>query len=367
MKQISRGIAHLFLILLVVIIGIGIIGYFAYKDGHVKPITSQKQPTPSFIPINEAGISNWKTYKNSNFSFNYPNTWNIPEENQISTSSIVSITDAGESNGVTIKFEVTDGLSFDQATQRNLTFQEFLEKFKPTCESCDISSEPYILGKLLGHRYTYHVHGPGYFVTDIFLSDSPESTRIITISYRHGPNEYESSISQTLSQILSTFKFVETSDIKTENIPTLSTTGWKIAKLNGLKFKVPPNARCKSNASDTEENYNNCKLVYYHKESLVPTKFDIIDYLGGSRRSQFFENFALEGYQSCDTIARESMFGNVRALQIAVGDCAFADGGIVAVIGNKLFIKQQLFFHYQTREIERFDLLDTTISTLRLE
>ena len=87
------------------------------------------------------------------------------------------------------------------------------------------------------------------------------------------------------------------------------------------------------------------------------------DYKGGSRRVEAFGSSSTE----CNPIYQDAMFGTVKALQMAGdgGQCQGGSGGIVAVVGKKLFIKWDLGYDLKTKQIYRMPVIDTIISTLR--
>ena len=82
-----RGFAHLTLVVIVVIVGIVGLLYFSWQKGLIKTIPKQQvSPIPT-TTLN--GISEWKTYRNEeyNFEFKYPSEWvnkPVASENTIS-------------------------------------------------------------------------------------------------------------------------------------------------------------------------------------------------------------------------------------------------------------------------------------------
>jgi len=70
----------------------------------------------------------------------------------------------------------------------------------------------------------------------------------------------------------------------------------------------------------------------------------------------------------CRPLYEEALFGDVKALQIAVesGYCQGGSGGIVTVVGNKLvIIGGGVGYDPKTKVIGRWAIRDTLISTLR--
>ena len=75
----KRGFVHILLLIVIVLIGIAGISYFAYKNGQVN-IPSQNTST-SPTPTASEETENWKTYTstNLNISFKYPNDFRVLE------------------------------------------------------------------------------------------------------------------------------------------------------------------------------------------------------------------------------------------------------------------------------------------------
>ena len=79
MNKNSKGFAHLFLVIVIVLVGLGGLLFYSLQKGYITtsptPIVS---PTPSEL-IDE--IANWKTYENEiyKFSIKYPTDWEIKE------------------------------------------------------------------------------------------------------------------------------------------------------------------------------------------------------------------------------------------------------------------------------------------------
>lgn len=149
----------------------------------------------------------------------------------------------------------------------------------------------------------------------------------------------------------------------TKITPT-STQDWKQVQNNGVFFKIPSNATCNSESECTEVSYPN---VYQGKNLPLPSRIlvNVSDYLGGSRRTQYLENY--EGVKDCKPIYVESIFGSVNALQIAV-DGGWCQGGyhgaIVAVIGKRFVVIGPGLNYNESGVISRWDIRDTLVSTL---
>ncbi|QQS39159.1 hypothetical protein IPM62_00905 [Candidatus Woesebacteria bacterium] len=160
----------------------------------------------------------WKNYNDDKLgiSFKYPGEWHTTQLPQAARIEI-ALNDGEEGSGKIAKFEITRGVYGNQGDNEKLTFDQFIELrglSKLTQEEIDRANfvtDKYNIGKYQGIRYTYKPTSLAYFVTEIHLAQSPTSTDIITITYRHNEKESvsEKSIPVTLSQILSTFNFTK--------------------------------------------------------------------------------------------------------------------------------------------------------------
>jgi len=93
----------------------------------------------------------------------------------------------------------------------------------------------------------------------------------------------------------------------------------------------------------------------------------VIDYTGGSRREQFLASYA--EIADCQPLYKEAEFGSIKALQVAVNGeiCQGNSGGIITVIGDKIvFFHGGLTYNPDLKLIQRWDIRDTLISTLKL-
>src|SRR3989344_1019646 len=89
--MIQKGFVHVFLLIVIVLVGIIGIGYFAYKNGQIQlkvDLPLDRKNNSSNIPlnsptlsVNEIDISNWKTYKSTELgiTFKYPEYFRITE------------------------------------------------------------------------------------------------------------------------------------------------------------------------------------------------------------------------------------------------------------------------------------------------
>lgn len=84
MQNRQKGFANLILIFLVVIAGVGGIGYYAFKSGQLKTNLAPSAPTPNVTDTKtttptENPQASWKTFTNTkyNFQFNYPSDYSV--------------------------------------------------------------------------------------------------------------------------------------------------------------------------------------------------------------------------------------------------------------------------------------------------
>lgn len=109
----SQGFVHLFLVLVVVLVGIAGIGYYAIKNGQIKT-TPQLFPTPTTFPNTPTPTpgptSDWKTYSSQgyNFSFKYPNWLQLATSDPANTNTLEKITFENPDPYLELSVEVTD-------------------------------------------------------------------------------------------------------------------------------------------------------------------------------------------------------------------------------------------------------------------
>ena len=85
MTKNSKGVAHLFILIILALIIVGGIGYYAYKNGQIKLTPLEKSSVPPAPTANQApdgSLANWKTYKNEKYGFElkYPEEFEVKEE-----------------------------------------------------------------------------------------------------------------------------------------------------------------------------------------------------------------------------------------------------------------------------------------------
>lgn len=78
MGNLRSGFAHIFLIIVVVIAGVGALGYFAYKNGQINNLSRESTTSSSVTPLASViDTSKWKSFEDveSGISFKYPENW----------------------------------------------------------------------------------------------------------------------------------------------------------------------------------------------------------------------------------------------------------------------------------------------------
>lgn len=154
----------------------------------------------------------------------------------------------------------------------------------------------------------------------------------------------------------------EVTNTQVEKITLLPTTGWKEVSLEGVSFQIPSEGRFETGKYGLVEEMG---FIYFSDLDVIPSKVEVQNYTGGSRREQFLSGFENKEriIEDCKLKFEEALFGKVRALQISHSDSS-CPSGIVAVAGDKLVILHDLYYNSATNQITRTPEIDTVISTL---
>ena len=186
----EQGFVHLFLVLVIVLVGLGGLLYYSWQRGLIKTIPILKiSPTPSET---QSEITNWKTYKSDNVFFKYPGDWILDEKDKRVF--------APDNEGFIIWIH-------DEP--------EYIDKFK-----CIDFIESKTLNQLLIQKYIHttvdnasdECWGAGMGeIVEVFISKISDDKNIYRALY-HFPRSEETKADQILDQILSTFKFLGPSD-----------------------------------------------------------------------------------------------------------------------------------------------------------
>ena len=183
----------------------------------------------------------WKTYYSPGFSFDYPNNWQDPIEELISTDQMIAIKDGEETQYSTAKLDITDRAYYNQEIQTDLTFEELVDDYLTSylLPYVKYTKENITIDNWNGYRITYLAEDK-YTSTDIYISESASSTRIIKIHYRHDDTEQTDRNPLILDQILSSFTFL--SDTSNWKIYTDTKSGF-LLKYPDSYFKYQQNTK----------------------------------------------------------------------------------------------------------------------------
>ena len=290
-------------------------------------------PSPATVvsPLPAIDLTtDWKIYQNDKFkiTFQYPGNLTL-QENIININHTQLIFNKDEANYFTISFSVN---------------------YAPNQVEYLIDTEAFD---------TKTINNGKWSVYDLSLNTGLQLEKNNVLYSVNYPPSRESEV----NFILSTFKFLDAAEPEApitslEKIPTISTSNWKNASNNGVRFKIPSEADCNDNQACTLVSWTS----QYQENTLYHSiRVEVRDYLGGSRREQFYSNIKPE----CHDVYQEASFGTVRVLQIAIdgGWCQGGGGGIIAVVGDKLVIIHNLAYD-DKKIINRWDIRDTLVSTL---
>ena len=226
MKQNFRGFVHLFLIVVIVIIGIGGLLYLSWQRGFIKTNPQQETPlTPTII--NEA--ANWKTYRNeeNGFEFKYPSDWTKKQSFGKKGAEYLVVFGGDIKNNWT----ATPG---DVIFQRyvnfeKLPFKEFLISYLSSSSPLpeDPEDRKQITKEQIGAMEETVSHGYSVLLspdrTNIFIFIDPD---VISLKiYKPNTNNHK----LLFDQILSTFRFLD------ENEPNSTDEGQFCGGIAGIE------------------------------------------------------------------------------------------------------------------------------------
>jgi hypothetical protein len=214
-KHASLGFVHLVPLVLITIVGVGVLGYYAFKSGQIKmPVeqtssfsTSQQDSSSSPTQIVEKSstptsnpTADWKIYSNNayGFSLRYPPSWTIDtdDQNYIRLKSPNQTPEGQEPNAGAL-FEIETNKSDDPVTLDELqAFTKSTDTLQVTSKTESvIQGKPAIFYKAKDLT-SAEIEGANVGLSNGFL-------RILMKNYGK-----KSADKQTLQQILSTFKFI---------------------------------------------------------------------------------------------------------------------------------------------------------------
>ena len=208
MKNYSKGFVQIFILIILVLVGVGGIGYYAYKNGQIKfppqnttPINPSPTPDPTAV---------WKVYNDpeGKFSFKYPDRFVIATENK--KEVVFAFSNANAPIAQLRPFTVRSYLSLDFTKLSNCIDQG--HKY------------PCIVLHLDGSSVVTNTANQEFSEAFVLKSYDGLDFRYVQVYNKNIEIEIEptddKSLSKIFNQILSTFKFLD------EPTPTL-TSGYK--------------------------------------------------------------------------------------------------------------------------------------------
>jgi len=244
-----------YLIILAIIIFLGIVSFFAWQQGWIPMVR------PSVLDE----TADWKTYRNKEYGFeiSYPSNYNVSSDTQTDVAPALKAD------------------SYAQIIFRNFTYTRNeieLEKSK---------AEKVTVGSLDGYRSSIMGNMDGGIEFSVSFYDYPNTNNAFNVLFSTTKPGEEDEVN-VFNQILSTFKFLETSGGETKTILVYLTDNKYDGNLGGrqgadLKCNPPPSLGCKNgtvhalitvNNDDSIKNvakkYNldiNTPIYWYNRET----------------------------------------------------------------------------------------------------
>lgn len=372
-----------------------VFGAYKFAQRQV-PLGPAGEPTPTLVATPTPDeTTDWETYTNEEykFSFSYPKNYQLKALSSLEKSFFIN-------EPILLRLELTQDIYQNigqypaivlNVVKTEKTIEQVLDYIKElnkitledlkNPESLYYTQSPPKINSVesikIGNLETTKVErylgpgGPNPNVLEYYLAFPPY---ILVFSANFGT--YNPDVGQdgteereTLSRIMTTFKFLEeetpSPTPQLNHVPTLPTTDWKTVSNNGVSFKIPSGAICDNDNLCTKATYT---WDYQGHPISSYIYVGVSDYQGESIKERFLEKNT--EVVDCRPIYEEVLFGNVKALQIAIenGYCQGSSGGIVAVVGKKLvIIGGGLGYNPETKVIDRWPIRDTIISTLRMQ
>lgn len=143
--------------------------------------SNSKPTTQISTPTAIVQTSLWHTFTGAAFTFEYPESWQPPQENVLLDKTVVNITDGREiSLDLPTKLEITYGYFFSEVKNRHLTLEEIKAIYFPLPENLSA----YKRGEQVGYRYLRALP-EGISQTSILLGDDLTSTKVLFLVYRN--------------------------------------------------------------------------------------------------------------------------------------------------------------------------------------
>lgn len=236
----QKGFAPVLIVIILAIAAFG--GYFVYQKSHITPTlptptqiactqdaklcpdgsyVSRTGPKCDFAPCpspkestSSADMSNWKTYKNNEYSFKYPADFVIRERQNrysfMTTQQITTLLIEDNNQGNLLYLEI-----FSEANPKNFTSEQFFNNYldslkkgngpetKYVVAKVNRTLKPYSNGNING---TYALLGWDYDFDTIVQTRDNQVYTFLYGATNAGNQKYQE---QIIDQILSTFRFTQ--------------------------------------------------------------------------------------------------------------------------------------------------------------
>jgi hypothetical protein len=218
MKSGQKGFIHIILIVVVLIVGLGVGGYFVYQNLQTKeklpikevtPITTstptQEEQPPEELTFEQDQMLDWKEYVSNSYSFMYPPDVELKEQG----GGIVTLSKWGPTQKADTEFFDGISISFRVLNLPNTTLQDYIQsqideiKLAGMAEVTD-GPNPITINNYSGLTYT--TVGLGTHKTIVIQSAGGTSFVEITDSTVDPGNL---GFSDTADKILNTFEFID--------------------------------------------------------------------------------------------------------------------------------------------------------------
>lgn len=286
------------------------------------PTTSQivTLPKPTIVPTtNIDSTVNWKTYtylkSNIDFSFKYPTNYNVnsgPEVSQLSPTD-TTIT--------SISFEFT---SLDKSNHEDIVLE---------IVRADRSLDSYVQKFAASELVPKKISAP--FNPTLWLGYSKNIPTLYLSFVKSGYiynlgalNATDSTGSQLLIQILSTFKFTENKTITPTSNQSLTKSikynlpqNWLSVRDNSQLFEVGYNPTTQEPKMSTDDIIIFNKITDTNQYLSLLSRYEIVDYDGGSRHTFLYSYFN-------GKLTSQDKFPNYKEVEYRIDgkNCLFLDG-----------------------------------------
>lgn len=204
MKNNQKGFANIALVVVIIAIIVGAVGYFTFVKKS-EPVAKQPTPTPSNVSV----LKGWTTYKNSanSFTFNYPASWYLGSDP--SNAAILRSLPSSGGSGQGLLGQNELGVEIAQSASNNT------EEIKAWCENNIADFQFATLTTQFSNGYSARVgDSNAYFVDYQIKEDARLNGRQICVA--NGNNKFilvayplNSTLLPDFGKIVESFKFTK--------------------------------------------------------------------------------------------------------------------------------------------------------------